>query len=245
MGITERVVTNSLRNDRWLTTSSQLPDWARLIDINSPEYPANLAAVDRAPSLLSVAGAALRPHLPHIAIVGSRDATEEGLTASNHIASGIAINGGVVVSGLAAGVDTVAHSGALSSGAPTVAVVGSGMGTTYPVANRHLQSEVLRHGTLVSQFEFGQRPSKTTFPARNAVIVGMSHAVVVVQMSERGGTRVVVELALEMRRPVLLWAPLLAQQPWAHQLASSRPGVRFISEPVEALRSASMSTAPG
>lgn len=233
--IAERVTTNSRRADQWLTPGSHTPGWARLISEGESEYPPLLAHTRLAPETLMAVGSPLDGGRLRIAIVGARSPSRAGLSAGRQIASELARTGVVIVSGLAAGIDASAHSGAIEGGGTTIAVMGTGHNSVYPASNLSLKSKILHNGTVLSQFDYAQGPSKTTFPARNAVITGMSNALIAVEMSERSGTRVAVELAIEMGRPVLLWSPILGEQQWAQALVRRLDDVHFIDTPTAAI----------
>jgi DNA processing protein len=137
--------------------------------------------------------------------------------------------GYVVVSGLAAGIDTAAHEAALATGGRTVAVIGTGLRHSYPPQNAQLQRRIAAEGAVVSQFWPEQPPTRLSFPRRNAVMSGCALGTVVVEASPRSGARLQTRLALAHGRPVFLWRALL-DQPWALELAQ-RPGVYVIDEP--------------
>ena len=151
--------------------------------------------------------------------------------AAGAIAEGLAGEGYVVVSGLAAGIDTAAHRAALEMGARTVAVIGTGLRDAYPPENAALQRRIAASGAVVSQFWPETAPARASFPMRNAVMSGFARGTVVVEASHRSGARLQTRLALAHGRPVFLLAPLLAQT-WARELAQ-RPGVHVVTEAAE------------
>jgi DNA processing protein len=202
------------------------------VDVESAEYPARLQDLDGRPALLFVHGSLPDPSRTSVAIVGSRKATQAGIATATEIASALADIGSPVVSGLAEGIDSAAHAGALSAGGHTVAVMGTGLGRVFPAANESLAERISQHGALVTQFppEFG--PTKTTFPARNALIAGLSDISVLVEMTEHSGTRIEADCALTQGKMVVLWEPLLGDEPWAQKLAD-HPLVRFVRSSAE------------
>lgn len=217
----------SLANDEWASADMQLTgphstaaeDHVRLISLDSPDYPTRLRAIEFPPRYLCVIGDFSESERCPLAIVGSRSPSDEGIAAAFSAAATLARRGHTIVSGLASGVDAAAHRGALSANGHTIAVVGTGADCVYPKENHELRNEIAQVGTIVSQFPLGHQPSKTTFPARNAVIAGLSAASLIIESSDQSGTRIEAELTLEQAKPVLLWAPILAQESWAQEFA--------------------------
>ncbi|HET8531763.1 MAG TPA: DNA-processing protein DprA [Methylomirabilota bacterium] len=175
----------------------------RAIERGDAEYPALLLAVPTAPPTLHVRGALLEGDTLAVAVVGSRRATPYGLTVAETLAADLAARGVTIVSGLARGIDTAAHRGALRVGGRTIAVLGSGADVVYPPENARLAEEIVASGALVSQFAPGTPPLPHHFPTRNAVIAGLSLAVVVVEAAERSGSLITARLAAELGREVL------------------------------------------
>lgn len=175
----------------------------RAIGRGDAEYPALLLAVPTAPATLHVRGALIDGDTLAVAVVGSRRATPYGLAAAETLAADLAARGVTIVSGLARGIDTAAHRGALRVGGRTIAVLGSGVDVVYPPENARLADEIAASGALVSQFAPGTPPLPHHFPTRNAVIAGLSLAVVVVEAAERSGSLITARLAAELGREVL------------------------------------------
>jgi DNA processing protein len=167
------------------------------------DYPKLLAAIPDAPFVLWVRGDPACLSRRAVAIVGSRAATPYGLEAASRLAADLAAAGVVVVSGLARGVDSASHRGALSAGGDTVAVLGSGVDVIYPPEHEGLASEIGRHGAVVSEFVPGTVPLAFHFPARNRIISGLSHAIVVVEAAEKSGSLITAGFALEQGRTVM------------------------------------------
>jgi len=166
-------------------------------------YPSRLSEVPDAPATLHVRGRLLDRDALAVAIVGSRRATPYGLEVAETLAADLAARGVTVVSGLARGIDSAAHRGALRVGGRTLAVLGSGIDVIYPPENRRLADEVAERGALLSQFAPGTPPLPQNFPTRNQVIAAMSLAVVVVEAAERSGSLITARLAAELGREVL------------------------------------------
>ena len=175
----------------------------RAIERGDTEYPALLLAVPTAPATLHVRGALVEADTLAVAVVGSRRATPYGLSVAETLAADLAARGVTIVSGLARGIDTAAHRGALRVGGRTIAVLGSGVDVVYPPENARLAEEIAARGALVSQFAPGTPPLPHHFPTRNAVIAALSLAVVVVEAAERSGSLITARLAAELGREVL------------------------------------------
>lgn len=175
----------------------------RRIERGSAEYPPHLTTVAAAPETLYVRGRVLAEDSLAVAIVGSRRATPYGLEVAERLAAELATRGITVVSGLARGIDSAAHRGALAAGGRTIAVLGSGVDVVYPSENRHLADRIAEDGALVSQFAPGTRPLAYHFPERNRVIAGLSLGVVVVEAAERSGSLITAGVAADLGREVM------------------------------------------
>lgn len=168
----------------------------------SPQYPPLLDAFSSAPPVLFVRGDPAALLCPAVAFVGTRHPTQWGVSMTGRLVTGASLAGYCTVSGMAAGVDTAAHRAALDTGGRTVAVFGCGVDMIYPTGNRELADEIAGSGCLVSHFLMGTPPAQGNFPARNAVIVGLSLASVVVEAPVRSGALITARLALKARRPL-------------------------------------------
>ena len=195
-------------------------------------YPDALRTVYDRPPLLFVAGdAALVGNVRGIALVGTRRPSDAGREAAARLATELVDAGWVVVSGLAAGVDATAHRAALAAGGRTVAVIATGHEHAYPTANASLQQALSSDHAVVSPFWPELGPTAERFRRRNGVMSGLSRGTVIVEATERSGTRVQARLALAHGRPVFL-LPALLSQPWAREL-SRRPGVHVVESVTE------------
>lgn len=194
-----------------------------LLGILDAEYPARLREIHQAPPFLFAVGTLLADD-PAVAVVGSRKASPRGLKTAAEIATALAGEGITVLSGLAAGIDTSAHTSALAAGGRTVAIIGSGITAYYPPANKDLQDEIARRGLVLSQFWPHSPPLPHNFLMRNAVMSGYGRATVVVEAGERSGARAQARMAVEHGRPVILTAQVVASNEWAQRL-DGRPGV--------------------
>jgi DNA processing protein len=164
-------------------------------------YPRLLAELADAPPLLYYKGQ-LRPAREALAVVGSRRATAYGRAAADYLAREVAAKGIVIVSGLARGIDTAAHSGALAVKGETWAFLGNGLDRIYPPENRRLAHSIMENGALLSEFIPGSAPEAHHFPARNRLISGCARGVVVVEAASQSGALITVDFALEQGREV-------------------------------------------
>jgi len=189
------------------------PDWVRreldlihekgyaIITQHDPRYPALLQHIPDPPPLLYVKGR-LAPEASHIAVVGSRRATGYGRHTTLHLSKALARHGVIVVSGMARGIDTAAHQGALNGGGPTVAVLGTGLDNVYPAENLKLFHQIAENGAVISEFPLDAGPAPHHFPIRNRIISGMTLGTVVVEAAKRSGSLITARLAAEQGREV-------------------------------------------
>jgi len=174
---------------------------AQFVAITDEAYPKPLKKIYDPPLGLYMIGP-LRPSVKTVAIVGSRRTTIYGRRVARRLAADLCRMGFCVVSGLARGIDTEAHRGALEAKGETAAVLGCGPDIVYPPENIDLYQEIGRAGAIISEFPFGTRASKTTFPMRNRVIAGMAAATVVVESGAAGGSMITAKFAADQDRPV-------------------------------------------
>ncbi len=174
----------------------------RLLLRESPDYPAALAGLPDPPPYLFVRGTIEERDRAAVAIVGTRHATEYGKGIATKLGSDLAQRGVTVVSGLARGVDTQAHKGAVDAGGRTFAVCGCGLDVAYPSENRALMEQIENAGACISEFAPTVHPESWHFPARNRIISGLSVGVVVVEAAERSGALITADFALEQGREV-------------------------------------------
>lgn len=166
------------------------------------EYPRNLLNIDAPPPVLFVKGE-LKPEDDWaVAMVGTRQATPYGREAARELAAGLAANGVTVVSGLARGIDAVAHRATLEAGGRTIAVLGCGVDTIYPPEHHELAQAIQQAGALVSDYALGTPPEAANFPPRNRIISGLAKGVVVVEAGEESGALITTEFAIEQSREV-------------------------------------------
>jgi DNA processing protein len=174
----------------------------RLLTFLDAEYPRQLFEIGDPPPLLYLRGG-IPVWEPALAVVGSRRATREGLKVAERLSAELATAGILVVSGLARGIDTAAHRGALNGGGSTVAVLGCGLDITYPPENRDLADQISKAGCIISEFTMGTQPLAEHFPRRNRIISGLSRGVLVVEAVEKSGSLITANYALDQGREVL------------------------------------------
>ena len=150
-------------------------------------FPLLLKKIYDAPVLLYIKGQPLKEKEDCVAIVGTRRFTPYGKSAAQTIAKDLASRNISVVSGLARGIDTIAHKIAVQTGVRTLAVLGSGLAVIYPGENRRLAEDICQKGTLISEFPLGTQPDRGNSPRRNRIISGLSHATVVAKAGNRSG----------------------------------------------------------
>lgn len=178
-------------------------DRYQAIAIGEPGYPPLLAETVDPPPLLYMAGDPATAARPAVCIVGSRAASRRGRITARSLAADLAARGIAVVSGLARGIDTAAHLGAIDGAGGTVAVLGCGLDVPYPRENADLSVEIARRGCLVSEFPFGTPPLRHHFPRRNRILAGLSLGTVVVEAGAGSGAMTTALLAAEEGREVL------------------------------------------
>lgn len=165
-------------------------------------YPQRLKEIEQPPPVLYIRGDYLPDDLFAVAIVGTRRVTAYGRQITEELASYLASNGITVVSGLARGVDAIAHQGALKTGGRTIGVLGSGVDKIYPPEHRQMADRMMEQGAIVSDYAPGTPPDASNFPPRNRIISGLSLAVVVVEAGETSGALITAEFAAEQGREV-------------------------------------------
>ena len=176
---------------------------ARVITAESPLYPRQLREIHAPPIVLYVWGELTERDQHAIAIIGSRRTTHYGMESAKKLSYQLAYAGLTVISGLARGIDTAAHQGALAAKGRTVAVIGSGLSKLYPPENAALAEKIRNgNGAIVSEFSMEIEPDRQTFPMRNRIISGWSHGILVVEAGLNSGALITVAQALEQGRSV-------------------------------------------
>lgn len=175
---------------------------ARLVSFVDAEYPKRLSTIHDPPLALYVKGTLQARDEQSVAIVGSRRTTHYGLETAERLALQLAQAGVTVLSGLARGIDTAAHKGALRGGGRTLGVLGGGLDCLFPPENAELAARMAGQGAVITEYPFGRQPDKTTFPVRNRIVSGMSQGVVVVEADLTSGAMITARQAGEQGRTV-------------------------------------------
>jgi DNA processing protein len=174
----------------------------KIVTLKDDAYPKRLREIYDPPALLYVRGELKKEDELAVSIVGSRKTSPYGRWITEKIGQDLSRHGVTIVSGMARGIDSLAHWGAISGGGRTIAVLGCGVDVIYPSENRNLFTKIIDHGAVVSEFPMGSPPEGGHFPRRNRIISGLSIGVVVVQASERSGSLITAGYALEQGREV-------------------------------------------
>lgn len=213
------------------TAARDMDGWAAqgstLVTILDSDYPVRLRGIHQAPPVLFARGTLIADDSA-VSVVGSRKASDQGLTIAAEVARELVSRDVTVVAGLALGIDTAAHRAALDVGGRTVAIIGTGINRTYPPQNADLHAEIAASGLLLSQFWPDAPPQRQNFLMRNATISGYGLATVVVEAGEHSGARAQARMAVDDGRPVILTDMVLERNEWAQALRD-RPGIHVAS----------------
>lgn len=175
---------------------------ARIVTYWDREYPENLKKIYDPPAMLFVRGRLSGSDKYSIAVVGTRNPTAYGRRVAEKFAAEIAEHGIVVVSGLARGIDTIAHLTTVRSGGRTIAVLGSGVDVIYPNENKRLAEQILDGGAIISEYYMGSKPDAVNFPRRNRIISGISLGTILIETDVDGGAMITASFALDQNREV-------------------------------------------
>ncbi len=204
--ISSRLIKNILNHKKYHAAAQKeleliFKSRIKIVTYTDPFYPVLLKEIPDPPPFLTYLGD-IDNTAPCISIVGSRNATSYGLNTSEHFSYNLAQKGFQIVSGLARGIDSMAHRGALKAGEKTVAVLGSGLNRIYPKENRGLFHDIAARGTIFSEFKVNADPVALNFPIRNRIIAGLSCGSVIVEAAQRSGSLITARLAGEYNREV-------------------------------------------
>jgi DNA processing protein len=206
-GFDDRLIADIERQRRSIDPDAETARLERLqiaaVTLNDPEYPRLLREIQLPPAVLYVRGELLPADERAIAIVGTRRVSAYGRQTTQQLARELAEQGMTIVSGLAHGIDGIAHTAALEAGGRTIAVLGCGPDMVYPPEHANLAARIVEQGAVISEFAAGMRPEAGNFPARNRVISGMSSAVLVTEAPEKSGALITTRFAADQGRDVM------------------------------------------
>ncbi len=185
------------RDQAWLAKADN-----HLITLHHPEYPQSLREIHDPPPVLFVHGDCELLATPQLALVGSRHPTRDGESNAKAFAEHLSLSGLTITSGLAAGIDTASHQGALAGSGKTIAVCGTGLGRVYPASNRELAHQIAKQGALISEFSPDTPAKAENFPRRNRIISGLSLGILVVEAAVKSGALLTAQHAVEQGREV-------------------------------------------
>ena len=192
---------NAFDADKELALADKVGVW--VIHLQDERYPPALKAIYDPPPVLYIKGTLQRSDSLAMAIVGSRRCTHYGTEQANRFSHLLASAGFTIVSGLARGIDTAAHRGALASAGRTIAVQGCGLSNVFPPENKTLFDQIVENGAVISELPLGYEPLAENFPGRNRIIAGLSMGVLVVEATDRSGALISAQAALENNREVM------------------------------------------
>lgn len=206
VGVDNRQLPALLEKRRTLSLEREMERLRQLgvsvLSTQDPSYPLRLREIPTPPALLYVLGEITRADDQAIGVVGTRSPSMYGKELTARVVPQLVGIGLTIVSGLARGIDTIAHHGALDAGGRTIAVLGCGVDVIYPAENRRLYTRIGEHGAVISEYPLGAKPDAYNFPARNRIISGLSLGAVVVEAGHRSGALITADYALEQNREV-------------------------------------------
>lgn len=205
-GLDARATETLLSTRATLSLDAELENLERynvnVVSIDHPDYPPRLREIYDYPPLLYVRGKLVAEDECAVGVVGTRRPSVYGKQVAEELTTDLARRGITIISGLAAGVDSIAHRAALQAGGRTIAVAGCGLDIVYPSSHVALARQIMAQGALVSEFPLGTKPKAEHFPQRNRIISGMSLGIVVVEAGERSGALLTANRALEQNREI-------------------------------------------
>lgn len=201
--LADAIIQQNVLKDAENELQRALKDKTNLLYFNHPSYPKALFHLPEAPMLLYAKGNADFNAPKMISIVGTRAATGYGEDVINHLLESIQSFGPTIVSGLAYGIDILAHKKAIALGLPTIAVMGNGMDAIYPAVHKKYTPQMIENGALLTEYGYGKKAEAFHFPARNRIIAGLSQLTLVVEAQSKGGALITAEIANEYNREVM------------------------------------------
>ena len=239
-GASEKVAKGICSFSDWATVDRQQERLSQIgagiVAFGQPEYPQSLVRMHDPPMVLFVKGTILPTDELAVSVVGTRNPGGYGKRIARKLAFQIASSGGTIVSGLALGIDTQAHRGALDAGGRTLAVLGSGLDVVSPQSNRELARVIAENGAVISEFPPGTEPMPGNFPRRNRIIAGLGAAVLVVEMPEKSGAGITARFALDQNKDVLVVPGPIDSPNFAGSHQWIRDGARPVFDAVDVLQ---------
>ncbi len=232
--------TEALKRERRLIEKGNIT----VLSLSDKDYPEILKNIYDPPLVLYVKGKITGEDKIAVALVGSRTASVYGVNVCKNLAQSLASSGITIVSGLARGIDSAAHTGALLSGGRTIAVLGNGLGSIYPPENKDLAEKIAQRGAVISEFPIEAPPLPQYFPIRNRIISGLSLGTVVVEAAEKSGALITASCALEQGREVFA-VPGRAGSPTSkgtHWLI--REGAKLVEDPKDIIEELNLNLIP-
>jgi DNA processing protein len=246
-GLDAKICAALMQAQRTLDLDAELDRAARagiqLLTRDDEGYPAALAQIPAPPPLIYVRGRLEEVDGWSVAVVGTRAPSTYGRDVARRIAGDLAGAGITIVSGLALGIDTIAHAAALEAGGRTVAVLASGIDQVYPERNRGLANEIMTRGALISEFPIGTRPIPQLFPVRNRIISGLAPGTLVVEAGAQSGALITVRYALEQGRDVFAIPGPIFSPKSAGPNQLIRDGAGLVTQAQDILEALNLSTA--
>jgi len=205
-GLDSRTITSIITTRAKINPDEELEKLEKFnvhaLSYRSPEYPERLKEIDDYPPVLYVRGQLPLDDAYCLAVVGTRHSTMYGRQVTEDIVTDLARNGITIISGLAKGIDTIAHKSALNAGGRTIAVFACGLDLVYPSENARLAHDIMEHGAIISEYPLGTRPKPDHFPRRNRIMSGMSLGIIVIEAGEHSGALITANQAVEQNREV-------------------------------------------
>lgn len=205
-GIGENICQEIIKFRNWEEIEKQIEKCRKsgfkIISILDDCYPENLINIYNPPTVIYCRGEILNRDKNSVAVVGSRLGNSYGKLITNKIVEGLVDHGITIVSGMARGIDTFAHQNAIKTGGRTIAVLGSGLSQVYPPENINLYKKISENGAIISEFPVGTKPEAANFPKRNRIISGLSKGVLIIQASNKSGSLITADFALQQNREV-------------------------------------------
>ena len=216
----------------------------QVLVLSHSSFPDNITSLPDISPVLYCRGQLLPQDLQAIAVVGTRHPSSYGMDATKTLTKQLVAAGQTIISGMAIGIDTIAHAAALDAGGRTIAVLGSSLDMIYPSSNRVLAERIVEHGAIISQFKPGTRAANFTFPARNRLIAGLSNAVVITEARANSGSLITAQAARDYHRPVFAVPGSIFSQgsQGPHQLI--RDGASLAVDAAAIVHSHSVATGP-